>query len=386
MYDEFFSKAHELFSQGKPFATAIVVRAEKPTSAKPGDKAIVTADRVMHGWIGGSCAQPTVIQEALKALAEGEPRLIRLSTNPEADTARPGLIDLPMTCFSGGALEIYIEPQLPPPRLIVIGSLPVAQALVRLGKSMNYHVIAVDPDTGGAGLAGADEVLTQLDQIAAKITPLTYVVVASHGHYDELALAQALRSPAAYVALVASKTRSTAVLDYLKAQGTPPETLARLKYPAGLNIQAVRGDEIALSIMAEIVQKRRNAEQLDLASLLAEDTPSSELLEAIDPVCGMSIPVAEARYQSDYQGQTFYFCCQGCQTAFENQPEKYLIQAPPAGEAIDPVCGMTVNIAGAKYMSHYEGQIYYFCAAGCQATFDQAPQDYIKSAPMTALP
>ncbi|MBI1880561.1 MAG: XdhC family protein, partial [Chloroflexi bacterium] len=115
MDNEFFSKAHELLGDGKPFATAIVVRAEKPTSAKPGDKAIVTPDGVMHGWIGGSCAQPTVIQEAMKALADGEPRLIRLSTDPQRDT-RAGLIDLPMTCFSGGTLEIYIEPQLPPTR------------------------------------------------------------------------------------------------------------------------------------------------------------------------------------------------------------------------------------------------------------------------------
>src|SRR5262245_60179259 len=133
MYNEFFSKAHELLAEGKPFATAVVVRAEKPTSAKPGDKAIVTLEGVMHGWIGGSCAQPTVIQEAMKALADGEPRLIRLSTAPQGES-RTGLIDLPMTCFSGGTLEIYIEPQLPPTRLIIVGSLPVAQALARLGR------------------------------------------------------------------------------------------------------------------------------------------------------------------------------------------------------------------------------------------------------------
>ena len=165
MYDEFFSKAAELLNEGIPFATAIVVRAEKPSSGKPGDKAIITPTGVMHGWIGGSCAQPTVIQEAMKALADGEPRLIRLSTDPHSDTSHSGVIDLPMICFSGGALEIYIEPQFPLPRLVVIGNLPVAQALVQLGKAMNYNVIAVDPDNEGVGMAQADEVLTDLKLI-----------------------------------------------------------------------------------------------------------------------------------------------------------------------------------------------------------------------------
>jgi xanthine dehydrogenase accessory factor len=376
MYDEFFSKAHELLAEGKPFATAIVVRAEKPTSAKPGDKAIVTLEGVMHGWIGGSCAQPTVIQEAMKALADGEPRLIRLSTMPQGES-RAGLIDLPMTCFSGGTLEIYIEPELPPTRLIIVGSLPVAQALARLGRAMNYHIVAVDPDTGGASMTDADEVITDLKQIAGKITPLTYIVVASHGQYDELALEYALRSKAVYVALVASKTRAAAVLDYLRGQGLNPAELARLKYPAGLDIQALRGDEIALSIMAEIVQWRRNAEPLDVTSLLAELETPAEPAEAIDPVCGMTVQTAEAEHRAQYNGQTFYFCCSGCREAFEQEPERYLAQPAPAGEAIDPVCGMTVDIASAKYMSEYGGQLYYFCAPGCKLSFDKAPEKYL---------
>jgi xanthine dehydrogenase accessory factor len=372
VYDEFFSKAHELLSQSKPFATAVVVRAEKPTSAKPGDKAIVTPEGVMFGWIGGSCAQPTVIQEAMKALTDGEPRFIRLSANPPSE-ARAGLIDLPMTCFSGGTLEIYIEPQLPAPRLMIIGSLPVAQALARLGQAMHYHVIAVDPDTGGAGMPQADEIITDLKQVADKITPLTYIVVASHGHYDELALEQALRSKAAYVALVASKTRSAAVLEYLRGQGLTEPELARLKYPAGLDIQALRGDEIALSIMAEIVQRRRNAEPLDVSALLAPPPPT----EVIDPVCGMTVQTTEAKHKTEYQGQTYYFCCVGCQESFDKEPEKYLAQPTPTGQAIDPVCGMTVNIATAKYMSDYQGQFFYFCAPGCKLSFDKAPQKYL---------
>jgi xanthine dehydrogenase accessory factor len=311
-------------NQGTPFATAIVVRAEKPTSGKPGDKAIITPAGVMHGWIGGSCAQPTVIQEALKALADREPRLIRLSTEPEPESGPAGVVDLPMTCFSGGTLEIYIEPQFPLPRIMVIGNLPVAQALVQLGKAMNYYVIAVDPDHQGVGMTQADELLTDLAQVVDKITALTYVVVASHGQYDELALEYALRSKTGYVALVASKRRAAAVLDYLRGQGLSEEELARLKYPAGLDIQARRGDEIALSIMAEIVQRRRNAEPLELETLLEGVDLSTGATEALDPICGMTVTISGAKYVSEYQGQFYYFCGAGCKASFDKAPEDYL--------------------------------------------------------------
>ena len=374
MFDEFYSTATDLISQGLPFVTATVVHSEKPTSAKPGDKAIITADKVMHGWIGGSCAQPTVIDESLKALRDGETRLIRLTTDPNEQTFHEGIIDLPMTCYSGGVLEIFIEPQLPLPRLMVIGNLPVAQALARLGKAMNYRVIVVDPETDGVGTPEADEVLTEIDQIKQRITSLTYIVVASHGHYDEVALEQALTSPAAYVALVASRKRSQSVLEYLADQGVAKAELEKLKYPAGLDIHASRGDEIALSIMAEIVQKRRTVESFDI-ELLVESAS-----EAIDPVCGMTVDPNEAEFAYEFEGHTYYFCCQGCQEAFKAEPEKYLEKPAPAGTAIDPVCGMSVDIATTQYMSEYEGELYYFCAAGCKQAFDNAPESYVNLA------
>jgi xanthine dehydrogenase accessory factor len=380
---EFYSKANELLSRGWPFATAVVVRAERPTSAKPGDKAIVTPEGVLYGWIGGSCAQPTVIREALKALEDGEPRFIRLSTNPGENQRQAGVIDLLMTCFSGGTLEIYIEPQLPTPRLMVIGSLPVAQALVRLGKSMHYQVVAVDPDTKGASQPEADEVLTDLQEIPARVTPLTYIVVASHGNYDEAALELALTTPAEYVALVSSKKRAATVLEYLKAQGLPEKALNRLKYPAGLDIKALQGEEIALSILAEIVQLRRSKAAKPTAQGPAKPKRVFELnspapsQKALDPVCGMEVAVEGARHHLEYAGTTYYFCCKGCQKTFAEGPEQYLQKPAPTGEALDPVCGMTVKIATAHYMSEFEGRIYYFCAAGCKLAFEKAPNSFL---------
>lgn len=349
MYDDFFAKAHELVQAGVPFVTAVVVRSEKPTSGKPGDKAIITADGVMHGWIGGSCAQPTVVKEALNALRADEARLIRLSTEPEAQTAREGLLDLPMTCFSGGTLEIYLEPQQPRPRLLVVGALPVAQALVTLGRAMNYQVVAVDVDGGGEALSAADVVLTSLDEVVEQIRPFTYIVVASHGNYDELALAKILPAQPTYVGLVASPKRAESVRDYLQMQGITETELLPLKAPAGLDIQARRGDEIALSIMAEIVQKRRNAELLDLA-LFAEDTEAEE--EGCSCGCGGDIKTATDSIALPVR-----------------QPVTAVSPTPTTGVAIDPICGMEVDMATAKYTYEHEGETYYFCCAGCQTTF-----------------
>jgi xanthine dehydrogenase accessory factor len=340
MFDEFFSKAHELIRQGVPFATAIVVRAEKPTSGKPGDKAIITADGTMHGWIGGSCAQPTVIREALKALRADESRFVRLSPNPLEQVPREGLDDVPMTCFSGGTLEIYIEPQQPQPRLIVIGNLPVARALAQLGQAMSYHTILADPSHTGDPPPYADELLTDLTAIASRVTPLTSIVIATHGQYDELALEQALATSAPYIGLVASRKRAEAVREYLAQQGFSAEQLGRFKSPAGLDIHARRGDEIALGIMAEIVQRRRIG--VELAWLpapaaagqpeAAPPSPSTPLragvgmppASAIDPVCGMSVTIAGAKHTYEYQGTTFYFCCPGCKTTFRKAPEQYV--------------------------------------------------------------
>lgn len=326
MFDDFFAKAYELSRLGVPFATATVVRAEAPTSGKPGDKAIITLDGTMYGWIGGSCAQPTVIREALKVLRADESRFIRLSPNPLEQPPRKGLTDMPMTCFSGGTLEIYIEPQQPRPRLIVIGALPVAQTLATLGKQMSYHTIVVDPAHHGDPPPYADELLTELTAIAAHVTPLTAIVVATHGQYDELALEQALATNAGYIGLVASPRRAAAVREYLADLGLSDEQLQRVKAPAGLDIHARRGDEIALSIIAEIIQQRRAQPEIAWPAAPAVAAPAS----AIDPVCGMAVTIAGAKYIYDYQGTTYYFCCPGCKTTFRKAPEQYLASILPA--------------------------------------------------------
>jgi xanthine dehydrogenase accessory factor len=327
MSHEFFTRAAELSARGEPFVTATVVRAERPTSAKPGDKAIVTADGALHGWIGGSCAQPTVLAEARRALADGQARLLRLSTEPEAQTPRDGLTDLPMTCFSGGALEIYLEPQIPAPRLLVVGGAPIAQALIRLGRLMRYHVQATGLD--GPPEAAPDELIDDLTRLPQLVGGATYAVVASHGAYDEIALGYILRARPAYAALVTSRKRAQAVVEYLAEEGIAPDRLAELKYPAGLDIGAAGAEEIAVSIMAEIIQRRHAlaAHPAKQPVPEAESIGPTEPLEAIDPVCGMSVAIAGARYTYEHAGQTYYFCCPACRKSFARDPEQYLVHA-----------------------------------------------------------
>jgi xanthine dehydrogenase accessory factor len=388
MADPFFAKVQELIDHNTPFVMAIVVRAEKPTSGKPGDKALITADGEMYGWIGGGCSQPTVIREALKALKDGKSHCIRLSPDPEKLTPREGLIDLPLTCFSGGTLEIYIEPQYPQPRLLVVGNLPVARALVSLGKVMNYDVVLVDLDSDGSAQPEGVATVTVLSDISQQVRPDTYVVVATHGNYDEAALEEVLKARPRYVGLVASHKRFQAVLDYLRVQGIAEDDLARIKAPAGLDIQAVRGDEIAVSILAEIIQRSHstrpaddwNASLIEAAATAKTAVPvveekNSEISSgvAIDLVCGMEVEIATAKYTYDYEGKTYYFCAPGCKLAFRRNPEEYL--RPPV--AVDPVCGMEVETTSAQFSSEYRGRTFYFCGEGCKTEFDQHPEAYL---------
>lgn len=320
MIIDLLERAAELSRAGQSFALATVVRAERPTSAKPGAKAIVTVDGALTGWVGGSCAQPTVVREALKALQDGEPRLVRLCPPEKLGSApQEGVVEVALTCISGGTLEVYIEPHLPRPHLVVVGHLPIAEALSRLGSALDYDVTVMGLDVTPDRFPDADRILDRLDFSSLKLTPQAYVVVATHGNYDEDALEGALRSDAAYVALVASRARAEAIRQYLRESGLSDAALVRLKAPAGLDLGAVTPEEIALSILAEIVQLRRHPTRQSHAP-----PPVVQPLEATDPVCGMLVDIATARYTSHYGSRVYYFCSAGCQRSFEKQPEKYV--------------------------------------------------------------
>src|SRR5260370_15936147 len=213
---------------------ATVVRAERPTSSKPGDKAIIAPDGTLTGWIGGSCAHDIVVRNALESLDDGVPRFLRLSAQEEQK--RQGVIDVPMQCYSGGVLDVFIEPNLPKPHMVIVGDESVARALAEFGKTLQFHV-------------------TVIDSLARAVPPdASFVVVATHGRYDEEALEQAVKTEAPYIALVARPKRAGTVLQILRDRGVD---VSRIKSPAGLDIGAQGSEEIAVSIVAEIVPQRR---------------------------------------------------------------------------------------------------------------------------------
>jgi xanthine dehydrogenase accessory factor len=330
MFDRFLNKAAELLAKGETFVTASVVRFQSPISGKPGDKAIIFADGKMWGWIGGGCAQPVVIKEALKALADGKPRLVRISP-----TAAPedGIVDYTMTCHSGGSLDIYIEPVLPKPHILILGRSPLAQTLARLGKTVGYRISVVAPDADQQQFPDVDLLRVDSNLGDLKIGRETLIVVSTQGEGDEEALEQAARTNAAYVAFVASKVKGQKVFEYLREAGVPSERVGQIRAPAGLDIHASTPEEIAVSILAEIIQLRGNRAK-PVAEPKQPAMPVLELPvlnlpllneEARDPVCGMLVNVRGAKYKSEHNGSHVYFCCVGCKQAFDRQPEKYTL-------------------------------------------------------------
>ena len=311
--------AYQLARAGEPYVLATVIWCERPTSAKPGAQAIIQANGQITGWIGGSCAQPVVVREALRAMREGDdPYLLRLG-DPEVGVVRDNIRLFPMSCTSGGVLDIYMEPQLPQPQLVLVGDSPVIAALGQLAPVLDYAVTQLD---------SADLSQVHIDE-------RTCILVATHGQYDEDALEQALRSPAAYVGMVGSRKRAEACRDYLRTSGLNERQIARLKAPAGLDVGAITPEEIAASILAELVQVRRRGllmREDDIQNPLEEQTKSSELVAigtadtAIDPVCGMIVEIAGSRHRSTYEGRDFYFCCPACKRLFERNPQEYLVQ------------------------------------------------------------
>ncbi|MGH9368812.1 MAG: XdhC family protein [Thermoanaerobaculia bacterium] len=320
--------AADLVRREEPFALATVVRRQPPSSAQPGDTAIVTAAGDFHGWLGGSCTQPTVVREALRALSDGAPRLIALSPDPAADR-RPGVEVFPMTCHSGGSVDISIDPVMPPRRLVIFGSSPVARALSRLSKAMGYSVDVADPAADREAFPEADRLWTGA---AAPETPpgaRVAAVVATMGERDEEAALAALATTPAYLGVVASRKRFGQIRETLLARGASAESLENIQSPAGLDIGARTPEEIALSILAEIVQALGRQAVQPLPSMPVRSRPAQER----DPVCGMTVGVEGARHRAEVGGRAYYFCCGGCRERFLAAPEEFLAAVAPGGPA-----------------------------------------------------
>jgi len=330
----------ELTRRGEPFALATVVWRQSPSSSQPGARAIITAGGELHGWIGGACAEPVVIREAQQVMAEGTARLLLLGTPEQFGAAVPdGMTVIPISCQSEGALEVYIEPVLPVPHLVIVGDSPMTRTLASLAGALGWRA----------------ELIRGPDFTPEAADGRSMIVVATQGHDDEDVLERAVAARPAYLGLVGSRRRGATVLGYLADRGVPRDELDRVRVPAGLDLGSTTHQEIAVAILAELVQLRASGALA--AGTLAAGTLAAGAVAAGRPA---GPPAQRA----------------GTESARQAGPEGARPAARPA-LVIDPVCGMTVSADSSRPL-RYEGTDYYFCCAGCRQAFEQDPDAYVK--------
>jgi len=297
-------RAGELAQAERPFAVVTVVRTEPSTSARTGNRAIVFLDGSMEGWVGGGCIQPTARREGLAALGDGEPRLVRIT--PDTAVSQPNVRMARMTCASEGTADLYIEPFLPRPTLIVAGDSPVTATLAAIAPPLGFRLLPLDADA-------------KLTSEEVPYVQDSWMVVATFGGFDEEAVEAGVRLGLPYVGLVASEQRAGQVLSRLRARGLGEGDLAVVRSPAGLPLGTSGQEGISLSIMAEISSLRAKARP----TFSEGGEPNARPAEAVDPVCGMAVEAASAEHVVEYGSRLYYFCCSGCMRTFEEAPEMY---------------------------------------------------------------
>ena len=300
-------RCNELRAREEPFVLATVVAYKSPQSVKPGSKAIIKNDGSQIGWVGGGCVQPIVLREAKQALQTGKPKLLTISPDPPREDWK-GIESYPMACEGGGSLEIYLEPFLPKPQLVIVGRSPVAQTVAHLGHLLDFKVVVADPKADSQSFPEVDLIVTELESVRSHIDESTYVVVATMGNGDEEGLLAVVGTRPKYLGLVASEKKSKGLYEYLLETGTTPEDIGVITCPAGIELGSETLPEIALSVAAEITRLRRAT---------AAEKPSEPKL-AIDPICGMSVDIENAKYTSVVGGETIYFCCLSCKATFDH--------------------------------------------------------------------
>jgi xanthine dehydrogenase accessory factor len=299
----------ELARSGETFALATVVWRQAPSSSKEGSRAIITADGHLDGWIGGACAEPVVIREAKQVISDGNARLLLLGAPDQFGTVVPeGMTVVPISCQSDGALEIYIEAVLPVPHLVIVGDSPMTRTLAELARALEWNT----------------DLFAAADFRAGRASERSMVIVATQGHGDEDMIERAVAMSPAYLGLVASRRRGEAVLGYLAERGVPKEQLDKVHAPAGLDLGKTTHEEMAVAILAELVQLRASGALTGVPAPRAPRRTELQMAEAVDPVCGMRVMPGASGLPLEHDARTYYFCCAACRQTFERDPDAYI--------------------------------------------------------------
>ena len=325
MHNSFLNTATVLNQKNKAYATAIIVRRKIPSSGKPGDKAIITADGTIHGWIGGGCTRGIVLKEALLALQDRQPRMVYISPDTIAKEDK-GTKLYRMTCQSGGEVEVYIEPVLPKPQLLIFGTSHIAMALAKIAKAMEYQVDVVMTTADANVFPDVDSVTEIGDFELREEHQQQYMIVCTQGERDAESLYAAINAKPQYLAFVASHRKANGIFTELRGMGITFDQLKDIKTPAGLDIGAKTPHEVAISILAQVIQDfRAEASEPDSEEQLAAAMADNDYY--INPVCQVPVQKSTAKHVLEYQGENVYFCCDGCKVSFEKEPEKYMTTA-----------------------------------------------------------
>lgn len=389
--------ANEFSHSGEAFALATVVWRRAPSSGKVGYKALVTSTGEVSGWVAGACTEPLVVRQSLKAMADGEPRVLLIGAPEDLETrSRDGVLAFPTSCASEGALEIYLEPHLPTPQLVVIGRSPVVDTMASVANVLGWRTVIVDDEGGSfSDHSSADRVVNSLnlkDEVGVNFS--SYVVVATLGHYDEDALEAALATDAAYIGLVASRKRAATVMDYLRGNDVSEESLKRIHAPAGLDLGRITHEEMALAVIAEMVKAKAERGNAGLpvgpmhgstdsgssgssngaaASSVATEMPT-KVTVAETPVGAKPAPAAASDSAAAPAAASH---TKAAPAAEPSAPASAALVGEPE-EAVDPVCNMTVTVKNARYTAEHDGTTYYFCCPACRKLFQTNPQEYLK--------
>jgi len=319
MYNDLIDQISKYMGQGEEFAVAHVIWREAPSSGKPGDKAIILKDGTIIGWIGGGCVKGIAVKEAREAIRENRSRLVRIDPD-EVNSEDSSHKTYRMSCHSGGTMELFIEPITPNPQLIIVGKSNIARALSKLAIATNLRVHVLSNDVHKGMFPGVNNIHDRVDFSKINIDKNTFIVVSTQGEDDEESIRKALETSCNYVGFISSLRKSVKIKEYLEQTELSTNRINELKIPVGMDINAKLPEEIAISILAEIVQlfrdpNRKEDQESDTA--INDDT-------YINPVCRVAVSKKDAKHVLEYGAHTVYFCCDGCKVSFDTEPEKYI--------------------------------------------------------------
>ncbi|MGI9550735.1 MAG: XdhC family protein [Aurantibacter sp.] len=334
MFNELALKIEEQLAKGSNFAIAQVVDRIAPSSGKVGDKAVILETGELIGWVGGGCVRGIVVKEALDVIKSKRYRRIRIS--PEGGTRETvNFKEYVMSCQSKGTLEVLIEPVMPQPEIIVVGKSNIARKLSQLATAADFRVSVLANDVDAQMFPTAHAVSEQVDFSTFKNLSNSYIIVTTQGEDDDLSVKKALETEVSYVGFVASRKKAEDIKGYLSKEGISDERIAQLKSPVGLDINAKLASEVAISILAEVIDHFRKGNVSENMPVNEEEktlvTPAPTPAETqfaeeyyINPVCQVPVSKTNPKHVIEYKGETVYFCCDGCKVSFEKDPGKYM--------------------------------------------------------------